>query len=133
MKRLIAFAVLSIAASSALAEYRSPDWYARHGNAGAYQPHNQHSHRSGLRTSEAVVLGVIGGVILNEAVRPRQPQPVYVQPTPVYIDQCASQTVYQGVYNPGVAQSYCRGLVQRQAEQQRLAEIEAYQRGVSGQ
>lgn len=93
--------------------------------------HHYHSNANG------VLIGVLGGIAINEAYRrSTQPpvivqQPVVVQPVPQ--DPCGSSVYYDGVYNPPAAQAYCRGQYRRQVELQRELENEAYRRGMQGQ
>lgn len=71
--------------------YRSPYHHGHH--------HDHHGRRSGLNTTEKVILGaIIGGVLVDTANRNRrlEPAPTYVRPLPEpYVTQtCTTREVY---------------------------------------
>lgn len=60
--------------------------------------------------------------------------PPYVYGSPTYErpDGCSDREYIDGVYNPPAARAYCRGQVDREIQQQRRYESEAYSRGRRG-
>jgi len=89
---------------------------------------------------------IIGGQVANNlSQRNRDPRfynadPYGVPPNPYVVqrayqlpaDACAGQTQYNGQYNPGAAQAYCRGQQDYLRQRQQQLEQEAYAAGQSG-
>ena len=114
-----------------------------------------------LRGQDRAAAMILGGIIGNEMGRPRPvpqgyppvvvgasppvynsgayatrnmtvPVPIQYQTQPQYEVPFCDNQYYEGVYNPGAAQAYCRGQLIRIQREMARQQAEAYQRGANG-